>query len=115
MFTSQPCYTPVPLTHPPSSLLGALALHSFDSIQLLEFENGFSYELLDCRGANLPDFDKSWDVGCTPPHIELRSGLPPQQSRWAPALEELPVEAEGTVPCLCDESIWHVNCEGAGR
>ena len=101
---------PSRLAHSPST-----RLCRFDSIQILEFENGFSYELLDCRGADLPDFDKSWDVGCTPPHIELRSGLPPRQSRWAPALEELPVEAEGTVECVCDQSMWHINCEGAGR
>ena len=85
----------------------------YDSIQLIEFENGFSFEILDCRGDGLPSFDHSWDIACPPPHLELRSGLPPKDQRWAPALEGLPEAAEGTAACRCDAERWHLNCEGA--
>ena len=84
----------------------------YDSIQHLGFENGFSFELIDCRGADLPTFDVSVDVACPPPHVELRAGVPPRASRWAPALDALPEEAEGTVPCRCDPSSYHLNCQG---
>lgn len=85
----------------------------YDSIQLIEFENGFSFEILDCRGADRADFDVSWDVGCPPPHVELRSGIPPRASRWAPHLNAVPVSAEGTVPCACDPNATHINCDGS--
>ena len=86
----------------------------YDSIQLIEFENGFSFEILDCRGADLPGFDASWDVGCPPPHVELLSGIPPRASRWAPHLEAAPESAEGTVACACDQTMSHINCEAEG-
>lgn len=84
----------------------------YDSVQLIEFDNGFSFEIMDCRGAELPNYDHSWDVGCPPPHIELRAGVPPRAERWAPALASLPIEAEGTTDCVCDASWSHINCEG---
>ena len=84
----------------------------YDSLQLIEFDNGFSFEIIDCRGSSRPDFDVSWDYGCPPPHVELRSGVPPRASRWAPALEGLPESAEGTAPCVCDQSMIHINCNG---
>ena len=84
----------------------------FDSIQMTEFENGFSFEILDCRGADLPNFADSWDNACPPAHVDLRSGVPPKAQRWAPALEALPAAAEGLERCACNDAMWHLNCEG---
>ena len=71
----------------------------FDSIQLTRSFNGFSYELLDCRGAARPDARQQWVRACPPAHVELLAGVPAR--RYAPALA--PTLASSETPCRCRE------------
>ena len=80
---------------------------------MVEFNNGFSFEILDCRGSDLPYAFDSWDVACPPPHVELLSGVPPAADRYAPQLAGFTVADDinmKTTPCLCDPALMHINC-----
>ena len=90
---------------------GEARRRGFDSIQLLRSFNGYSYELVDCRGAEAPGASRRWESACPPPHVELRAGAPPRPY-FAPALAEgLPAEAaRRSSACLCDQSRYHLNC-----
>ena len=81
----------------------------YDSIQLSAFDNHFSVELLDCRGAELPDANRSWHSACPPPHVPLVTGaIPPR--RYAPAL--LAVNSSHMPrPCACVHEYDFLNCE----
>ena len=56
--------------------LATLLRRGYDSVQLTQFDNGYSLELIDCRGAALPTSGDLWWGACPPQHTELRSGLP---------------------------------------
>ena len=77
----------------------------YDTAQLTQLESGYSVELLDCRGAGLPNGRDLWVNACPPPHIELRRGLP--SPRYAPALAAMGSADE---LCNCDNRSDHINC-----
>ena len=78
----------------------------YDSIQMVSFGTAFSFELLDCRGADLATASRKWEAACPPAHVELRAGVP--ERRYAPALGALP--AGETRRCVCDDALDHISC-----
>ena len=79
--------------------------NGFDSIQLMRSFGGFAYEMLDCRGATLPNSHKPWTDACPPEHVQLLSGTParrftPALAPWVPSVE---------VPCQCNVAEVHHN------
>ena len=68
--------------HRPCEKWGPLG---YDTIQLVQFRNGYSFALLDCRGAALPTAKQLWNVACPPPHVRLLAGIPAKSERYAPA------------------------------
>ena len=80
----------------------------YDTIQLSRSFGGFVFELLDCRGADLPSSRERWEEACPPPHVELRAGLP--AGRYAPAFSGAAIAQEG--PCRCDATKQWLNCLG---
>lgn len=80
----------------------------YDTVQLTQFANGYSLEILDCRGADRPDGRDLWPHACPPPHIELLQGVP--EVRYAPALEGVRSESHA---CSCDLSRDYINCNGS--
>jgi hypothetical protein len=81
----------------------------YDSIQLTQFNNDYSFEVVDCRGANLPDAGKRYELSCHAPHMELIVGLPTK--RYAPALVHVKAAIKNaTRPCKCDPLVPHINC-----
>lgn len=78
----------------------------YDSMQLTNSFCGFSWEMVDCRGADRSDADETWTAACPPPHVRLLRGLP--APRVAPAL----VDARGpSSACICSSDHSHINCD----
>ena len=84
-------------------------LDGYDTIhqQFAEFA-GFTYEIIDCRGAALPTASEHWVPACPPPHVRLLAGVP--ADRYAPALLGI---APAPRPCVCDRGLDRLNCFGA--
>ena len=80
----------------------------YDSLQITEFENAYSFELLDCRGALRQDARTRWEVACPPEHVPLRMGLPLAAERHAPALNG--IEGGGLRECACNTRLAHISC-----
>ena len=80
----------------------------YDSIQLTSSFCGYSWELIDCRGANRPDAHTTWTAACPPPHVLLMRGLP--MPRLAPALDGVRGKSSG---CACASSHDFVNCDAS--
>eukprot|EP00747_Dinoflagellata_sp_TGD_P062816 gnl/TRDRNA2_/TRDRNA2_153183_c0_seq3.p1 gnl/TRDRNA2_/TRDRNA2_153183_c0~~gnl/TRDRNA2_/TRDRNA2_153183_c0_seq3.p1 ORF type:complete len:214 (+),score=11.52 gnl/TRDRNA2_/TRDRNA2_153183_c0_seq3:449-1090(+) len=79
----------------------------YDSIQIPASFRGFSSELIDCRGMDLPHgYNETWQQACPPPHVKLLTGVP--EERYAPALH-------GVTPhesvCRCHNEAYYLNCE----
>jgi len=81
----------------------------YDTIQLLRSFHGYSYEILDCRGADLPRSREVWTDACPPDHVPLRWGLP--VPRHAPQLDG--ADASWGGPCACDARVAYANCGAA--
>ena len=77
----------------------------YDSMQLTSSFCGFSFELVDCRGAERIDAEQTWTSACPPTHIQLMSGLP--TPRVAPALE---LASGPAYACLCAGRHSFLNC-----
>jgi len=78
----------------------------YDSIQIPGAFNGFVFELVECRGQDLPNSEETWMKACPPPHVKLMTGVP--RHRYAPALDGMP--SYETV-CLCEDNGYdHLNC-----
>ena len=77
----------------------------YDSMQLTSSFCGFSFELVDCRGAERFDAEQTWTSACPPTHIQLMSGLP--TPRVAPALE---LASGPAYACLCAGRHSFLNC-----
>ena len=80
--------------------------NGYDTIQLTRSFGGFSFELMDCRGADLPSGRSRWEEACPPSHVELRAGVPAK--RYAPAFIDDAVVEERL--CGCDSSKSYLNC-----
>lgn len=77
----------------------------YDTIQLLRSFAGYSYEILDCRGALDAGADRTWTRACPPAHVPLAMGLP--RNRVSAVS---PVAAPRGGPCACDAASDHLNC-----
>ena len=82
----------------------------YDSIQFDAWDGQFTREIVDCRGASLPNANVSWHSACTPSHVKLLAGTPPRD-RYAPALEKLTFSGESRA-CSCDDFFSFLNCVG---
>ena len=80
----------------------------YETVQLTQFANGYSLEIIDCRGAILPSGRNLWWDACPPAHTYLLRGIPPQP-RFAPALVE---QRSHSTHCVCDRSKDYINCDG---
>mmetsp|Transcript_7640 Transcript_7640/g.17861 ORF Transcript_7640/g.17861 Transcript_7640/m.17861 type:complete len:230 (+) Transcript_7640:2407-3096(+) len=77
----------------------------YDTVQ---YVNGHSFRLFDCRAADSSGGRHLWTHACPPPHVELLQGVP--RRRYAPALESLRVGESRA--CVCDSSFAFLNCFG---
>ena len=48
----------------------------YDTLQMTSSFLNFSFEIVDCRGADLDNSDETWVSACPPPHVQLMHGLP---------------------------------------
>ena len=91
------------------------AARGYDTIQMVSFRNGFSLELLECRGATLANAHESWEPACPPAHVELLAGIPAAAERYAPALRRLPAAQANSIACSCDRRHSYLNCASKTR
>ena len=89
-------------------MLGAERRPPYFAHALCDRYDGFSFEILDCRGIDLPNAEEPWEEACPPAHVQLRAGVP-APPRYAPALQGV----LGVVdrPCICDASRDHIRCQ----
>ena len=77
----------------------------YDTIQLTT-GYGSAYDLIDCRGANRPDANITYEAACPPPFINLIAGAP--LPRDAPGLVR--VTDDVRLRCRCDRALDAVTC-----
>ena len=53
----------------------------------------------------------TWASACPPPGVTLRSGMPAEAERFAPALEGKQLRAQKAA-CHCDPQYSYLNCAG---
>ena len=54
----------------------------------------YSYEIMDCRLQGSAEANMTWASACPPPGVTLRSGMPAEAERFAPALEGKQLRAQ---------------------
>ena len=94
---------------------GCTAAHKqgYDSIQLTRRgptpTHPYSFEIVDCRLQGRAEANMTWASACPPPGLELRSGMPAEKERFAPALEGKRLRADMR-GCHCDSQYSYLNC-----
>ena len=72
----------------------------------------YSYEIVDCRLQGTPVANMTWASACPPPGVPLRSGVPAEDKRYAPALTGKGLRTTSR-HCHCDPQYNYLNCAGA--
>jgi len=96
---------------------GCAAAHKqgYDSIQVTRRgptpTHPYSYEIVDCRLQGSAEAHMTWASACPPPGVTLRSGMPAEAERFAPALEGKQLRAQKAA-CHCDPQYSYLNCAG---
>ena len=85
-----------------------------DTFQIVNAFNGYSHEIVDCRGADMPNADDVWERACPPPHVMLRLGIPgPLSSLHGGVLLE--ATSDESRECSCDPALDYLNCAGGNK
>ena len=66
---------------------------------------------MDCRLQGSAEANMTWASACPPPGVTLRSGMPAEAERFAPALEGKQLRTQKAA-CHCDPQYSYLNCAG---